>query len=316
MPVILLLAGAVAVLPWVAELGGSVKTNAAGAVVEAGFRTTWIEDSDLPRVAAWSELRSLDLAHTRITDVGFRGLKPLTRVEVLDLYYAEQTGDGVLAIVRNWRSLKRLNLRGTKVTDAGVAQLSEHPALESLDVGFSLFTDGGFESLTTVPKLRELAVGGNKVTDVGINYVRLMPGLRRLDLSGTQRTDSGPWSVTLTDRGIDAIATLRQLEELNVRGAKLTSAGAAKLRALTALRALEIGDTQVTGADVAAVVAGMPGLQRLSLAGCSKVDDAAAEALASLQSLTWLDVSGTGLTEAAIGKLRQARPKLRIRTGP
>ncbi len=72
----LLLLAAAAAAPWIADLGGTFQTNAKGAVTEASFRATWIDDADLPRVAALADLRALDLAHTRITDLGFRSLKP------------------------------------------------------------------------------------------------------------------------------------------------------------------------------------------------------------------------------------------------
>ena len=91
---------------WILSIGGTSKADSQGHVIEANFRTTWIDDADLERVATLSDLRTLDLSHTRITDIGFRGLKPLTVVEDLNLYYAEQVGDGALNIVRNWKHLK------------------------------------------------------------------------------------------------------------------------------------------------------------------------------------------------------------------
>ena len=192
----------------------------------------------------------LDLSHTRLTDRGFRELKGLAKITDLNLYYAEQIGDGTLAVVKNWRGLRRLILRGTKVTDTGVAQLAEHPSLEAIDVGFSLFTDGGFEPLTSIPNLKEIAAGGNKVTDTGINSVRLMPNLRVLDLNGSQRTDSGLWAATVTDRGLEAIATLSKLEELYLRGAKVTDGGTAVLASLKQLRVLDLSDSQVSALAV------------------------------------------------------------------
>src|SRR5690606_16558527 len=151
-------------------LGGEAEREG-GAIVGLNFRSTWIEDEDLRDVARVKTLRRLDLSHTRITDLGFPALKELQNVEDLNLYFAEQIGDGALAVARGWTKLKRLNLRGTKVTDLGVAQLAGHPSLEWLDVGYSLYTDGGFEPLTTMPNLRAIAVGGNKVTDVGLNLL-------------------------------------------------------------------------------------------------------------------------------------------------
>jgi Leucine-rich repeat (LRR) protein len=303
----LLLLPAVAVTTqWIQDHGGTAKTDAQGRIVEANFRGSWIHDSDLAYVATLRDLLRLDLSHTRITDPGFRDLKALPKVTELNLYYAEQIGDGALAIVKNWRTLKRLNLRGTKITDAGVAQLAEHPALEAIDVGFSLFTDGGFEHLTSMPNLREVAAGGNKVTDTGLNAVRLMPNLRVLDLNGAQRTDSGLWSATVTDRGLDAIATLGKLEELYLRGAKITDGGSVKLGALKLLKVLDLSETQVSALGA---LSQLPNLERLALYKCARVDDSIIPALTKLK---WVDLKGTKVTAAGIEQLRRANPACRI----
>src|SRR5689334_1958791 len=85
---------------WISSVGGTSKADPQGRIIEASFRSSWIEDSDLRSVASLPELRVLDLSHTRVTDLGFRDLKPLANVSDLNLYYAEQIGDGALAIAR------------------------------------------------------------------------------------------------------------------------------------------------------------------------------------------------------------------------
>lgn len=297
--------------PWIADLGGTFETDAQGRVVGVNLRSSWISDFELKQLGTLNSVERLDLSHTRITDIGFKDLKALTNVRDLNLYYAEQVGDAVLTVARGWQNLRRLNLRGTKITDAGVAQLEEHPSLEAIDVGFSLFTDGGFEPLTTIPNLKELACGGNKVTDVGLNSLRLMPGLRKLDLSGAQRTDSGLWAATLTDRGVDAVATLTNLEELRIRGAKITDLGSAKLGALKLLRVLDVSETQLSSSGLKSVTA-MVKLEQLSLYGCQRVDDSVVAVLAELPSLSWVDLQGTKVTAGALRKLQHQRPKLRV----
>jgi Leucine-rich repeat (LRR) protein len=304
---LLLLLPAVAVTTqWIQDHGGTSKSDAQGHVIEANFRGSWIDDSDLATVATLKDLLRLDLSHTRVTDPGFRDLKALANVRDLNLYYAEQIGDGALAVVKNWRNLKRINLRGTKITDLGVAQLAEHPSLEAIDVGFSLFTDGGFEPLTTIPNLKELAAGGNKVTDTGLNAVRLMPNLRVLDLNGVQRTDSGLWSAAVTDRGLEAITTLTKLEELHLRAAKITDGGSAKLSSLKLLKVLDLSETQLSALSF---LSQLPNLERLALYRSAKVDDSI---IPLLTKLKWVDLQGTKVTAAGIEKLRQANPTCRI----
>jgi internalin A len=303
----LLLLPAVAVTTqWIQNHGGTGKTDAEGRIVEVSFRGSWIADSDLATVATLKDLIRLDLSHTRITDPGFRELKPLEKLADVNLYYAEQIGDGALVVAKNWRALKRLNLRGTKITDAGVAQLAEHPSLEAIDVGFSLFTDGGFEHLTSIPNLRELAAGGNKVTDTGLNALRLMPNLRVLDLNGVQRTDSGLWSASVTDRGLEAVATLANLQELYLRGAKITDGATARLASLKMLKVLDLSETQVSSL---AVLSQLGSLERLALYRCTRVDDSIIPALAKLK---WVDLQGTKVTAAGIEQLRRANPNCRV----
>ena len=295
---------------WVTEHGGSAITDAKGSVTAVSFRGSWISDADLHTLVSLPALAKLDLSHTRITDIGFQGLKEMRGVTHLDLYYAEQIGDGVLSVVKNWRNLRRINVRGTTVTDAGVAHLVGHPSLESIDVGFSLFTDNGFEHLAAIPNLKEIAVGGNKVTDVGLNSLRLMPNLVAVDLSGSQRTDSGLWAATITDRGLETLAVLTRLERLNLRNSKISDVGFAKLSSLP-LRDLNLAETQLSATGLAALPA-LSKLERLSLWKCKRVEDDAIESIAGLKQLRWLDVKGTKLTAAGIARLRASLPQCRV----
>src|SRR4051794_14381165 len=228
-----------------ATLGGNTRTDAQGRVIAVNLRSSWIDDSDLLELARLPQLTDLDLSETRIADIGFQYLKPLKNITRVNLYYAEQIGDGALAVMREWKNLKELNLRGTKVTDAGLVHLAGLP-VESLDVGYSLFTDNGFDQLVNLPQLKKLAVGGNKLTDTGINSLRLLPALVDLDLSGGQRTDSGIWAAAITDRGIETLDALTRLQALNVRGAKFTDAGFVRLTRLKDLRKLDLGETQLS----------------------------------------------------------------------
>lgn len=296
---------------WISRLGGTMQKNARGEVVALSFRSTWIDDADLKPIAAMNALRSLDLSHTRITDIGFQQLKTVASVEDVNLYYAEQIGDGALVVMKNWKKLKRLNLRGTKVTDLGVAQLVGHPSLEAIDVGFSLFTDNGFEPMTSIPNLKEIAVGGNKLTDVGVNMLRLLPSLTLVDLSGAQRTDSGLWSATITDRGLDTLGQLKNLRVLNLRASKITDAGMDKLAGLAVLTEANFGQTNLSAAGLQPLT-GLAKLEKLILHKCTRVNDDAIGTLAQMKSLKWLDVEGTAITEAGAAILQAALPSLRI----
>jgi Leucine-rich repeat (LRR) protein len=273
----------------------------AGRVVAANFRSAWISDDDLPELKKYPDLTQLDFSHTRITDLGFQQLKGLKSVTSLNLFYAENIGDGAMAAIKDWTKLRELNLHGTKITDAGISLLS-HVPLESIDVGFSLFTDNGMDRLAAIPTLRRIAVGGNKITDVGLSALRTLPHLTALDLSGKQRTDSGLWAATVTDRGVDSLALFKELRDLNLHGARITDAGAGRLGELSQLESLDLGDTPLSSRGLG-FLSRLQNLQRLSLAQDSKVDDQLIPVLAQLKKLRWLDLKGTKVTPAAAARL-------------
>lgn len=293
---------------WAASKGGVLIRDKAGKIVEADLRLSWITDSDLQVLGAIPTLTRIDLSQTRVSDLGFGALKPLRNVTELNLFYAELTGDGALAAIKEWPHLRKLNLRGTKVTDAGLVHLANMPSLEDLDIGYALITDGAFDRLSALTGLKSLSVGGNKITDAGLSGLRLLPQLTKLDVSGAQRTDSGMWAASVTDQGLDTMAALTRLESLNLQGTKISDAGFPKLVPLKNLKELSIGKTQLSARSLAALKQ-LPRIERLSLYGDVKIDDQAIAILADLPALSWVDLQGTKVTKAGAAKLKAARPK-------
>jgi Leucine-rich repeat (LRR) protein len=135
--------------------------------------------------------------------------------------------------------------------------------------------------------LRELTIGGNKLTDVSLQLLRQLPQLTYLDISGSQRTDSGLWSLSLTDNGIESIATLTELKELRLGGTSISTSGLGKLKSLEKL-------------------------ERLSLQGCKRIGDDAAAVLSSFPRLRGLDLKDTAVTEQGLAEVRKALPECQI----
>src|SRR5262245_21892683 len=255
---------------WITEAGGVVTRDRAGRVTGVDLRASWVTDSDLRLLADLPYLTNLDLSLTRITDHGLQQLKSAPGIVDLNLYYAEQITDEGMAALKNWKRLKRLNLRGTKITDTTLEHLANVTTLESLDAGFAQITDVGLDRLAPLANLKELVIGGNKLTDVGLQALRQLPGLTSLSLDGTQRTDSGLWSIGLTESGLDAIMTLKELRELRLDGMPVSTRWLEKLKVLHKL-------------------------ERLSLQGCKRLGDDATPLLASWPALRVLDVKGTAM---------------------
>ncbi len=281
---------AVSPTDWITAAGGAAIRDRIGQIVSVDLRASWVTDSDMTALAEMPKLARLDLSLTRVTDHGLQQLKAAPEITDLNLRYAELITDAGLAAVKDWKHLKQLNVQGTKVTDTTLQHLSGVTSLESLDIGYAQITDVGLDLITSLPNLRELTIGGNKLTDNGLQPLRQLPGLTYLDLSGAQRTDSGLWSVSLSDAGLDAIDTLKNLRRLRLNGILIAARGLERLKDLAAL-------------------------ERLDLEGCKRVGDDAAAVLASFHSLREVDLTGTAFTDKGIAALRQARPDCKIIAG-
>jgi Leucine-rich repeat (LRR) protein len=268
---------------WIEHAGGTVTRDAAGHVTAVDLRSSWITDSDMPALARMPDLKRLDLSLTRISDRGLRALKTAQGIEELNLYFAEQVGDEGAAVLRNWKHLKRLNLRGTKITDSTLEMLAGVPSIVWLDIGWAQITDTGLDHLSALANLRWLTMGGNKLTDTALQFLRQMPQLEYLDISGTQRTDSGLWSLLLNDAGVQAIASVTDLQELRLNG------------------------TNITGRQLA-MLKGLSKLTKLSLQGCKRLRDDGASVLGDFRQLRSVDLKDSGVSPEAAAKLRTALP--------
>jgi len=293
---------------WIEDAGGSVRRDATGRITGVDLRASWVTDSDLRKLLQLPYLSDLDLSLTRITDQGMQDLKTAAGIVDLNLYFAEYVTDEGLAAIKDWKKLKRLNLHGTKVSDTTLEHIANITTLESLDVGTAMITDVGIERLVSLPNLKELTMGGNELGDAGLQALRQIPGLTYLDLNGRQGTDSNIWTISISDVGLDAVLTLKELRELRF-GCTSKGIGYEGARYAT-----------VSATDVSArwleKMKALPKLEKLKLQGCGRVDDEAVRALIALPNLREIDLKGTSVTEKGLAALRSAKPKAQIFSGP
>ncbi len=303
-----LLAGPVPDTRWIDELGGSVVRNAQGQVTGVNLRGSWITDTDLRQLNRYPELATLDLSLTRITDQGMQELRNLRNVVDLDLNFAEYVTDEGLAAIKDWKKLRRLNVHGTKVSDTGLEHIAGITTLESLNVGSTAMTDVGLERLTSLPKLTELTMGGTELGDAGLQALRQLPTLTYLDLSGRQGNDKNVWMIAMSDVGLEAVLTLRNLRELRfscttksvgIEGAKFADVSATSVSPVWLER-----------------MKSLTKLERLKLQGCNRVNDDSVKTLAAMPALREVDLKGTSVTEKGVAALKAARPNVTVYFGP
>ena len=293
---------------WIQDVGGTVIRDGSGSITGADLRASWVTDTDLRKLLLLPELAYLDLSLTRIADQGMQEIKNLPGIVELNLRYAEYVTDEGLAAIQGWKKLKRLNVHGAKISDNTLEHISGITTLESLDIGSAMITDVGLDHLASLPNLKELIVGGNKLGDAGLQAFRQMPGLHVLDLNGRQGTDANVWTVHMTDTGLDALLTLKQLHELRI-GCTSVGVGLEGTRFAT-VSAMSVTTRWLEKMRV------LDKLEKLKLQGCDRVDDESMKVLAALPALREVDVAGTRVTDKGIAAFRRAKPTVVIHYGP
>jgi hypothetical protein len=294
---------------WIQDAGGAVVRDTAGRITGVDLRATWVTDSDLRKLAQLPYLTHLDLSLTRITDQGMQELKNAPGIVDLSLHWAEYVTDEGVAAIKGWKKLKRLDIHGTKSSDTALEHISGITTLEVLNVGSAMITDVGLERLSSLPNLKELTMGGNELGDAGLQALRQMPTLQYLDLSGRQGTDSNVWTISMSDVGLEAILTLKDLRELRF-GCTTIGVGSegAKFATVSAM--------SVTTNWLERMKAAFPKMERLKLQGCDRVGDDAVRVLSSFPGLRELDLKGTAVTDKGLATLRTAKPGIKIYSGP
>jgi Leucine-rich repeat (LRR) protein len=235
-------------------------------------------------------------------------IKNLRGITDFNLYFAEYVTDEGVAAIKDWNRLKRLNLHGTKAGDTALEHIAGLTLLESLDVGSTLMTDVGLERLTSLTNLRALTMGGNELGDAGMQALRQMPNLTYLDLSGRQGNDKNVWSIAMSNTGLQAVLTLKNLRELRFSCVS-TSVGieGAKLGEVSTLSVTQKWLEQLKS---------LTGLERLKLQGCGRINDEAVAELIAMPSLREVDLKGTAVTEKGADMLRAAKPRAVVYIGP
>ena len=293
---------------WIEEVGGTITRDSSGKITGVDLRSSWVTDTDLRELIKLPDLSFLDLSLTRVTDLGMQEIKSLPGIVELNLYFAEYVTDEGISAIKNWKKLKRLNIHGTKISDTALEHISGITTLESLNAGSASVTDVGIERMTSLTNLKELTIGGNKITDNGLQPLRQIPSLTYLDLLGRQGTDSNVWVVSMSEKGLDAILTLKELRELRL-GCTGIGVGAEGTRLAT------VSNMSISTRWIEKLKS-LPKLERLKLQSCIRINDDAVAALAAIPSLRELDLKGTTVTEKGIAALRAARPNLQVTHGP
>jgi Leucine-rich repeat (LRR) protein/tRNA A-37 threonylcarbamoyl transferase component Bud32 len=278
---------------------------------------TSISDAGLAPCTACKSLVELSLSGTEVSGEGLASLVALPRLA--RLYLAQTTlGPEGLKRLGDLAGLTHLSLAGVMLTDAEVAPLTRLARLEWLDLSQTGLTDAALVHLTRLTTLRELNVTGTGLSDAGREELAAALGssCRVLGDPPHPQRLAARWfwqrkATVALESG--KLAHERDLPRgacrvLAVDLAGLTSLPRSEvnshLAACTDLVSLDVSQTNLTEADLACL-AQMPRLRELRLRELP-IGDGVLAHLGSHADLQTLDLSGTRVTGAGLERLASA----------
>lgn len=140
-----------------------------------------ISDSTLEVIGGLSQLESLHLHETEITSEGLKHLTGLQNLTEL-LVPKCRIGDDGLGVLAQIQSLRMLNLSETDVTDQGLKELKALASLETLNLGGTDVNGSGFSDFTVQKKLTHLSLPDTAVNQDGLANLTCFPELQLLYL--------------------------------------------------------------------------------------------------------------------------------------
>lgn len=308
------------------------------------MRSMTIESADLPRLAALPALSTLELSETKnLTDADFGRIPHLPNLKYLDLSKNKvqslglerfpklasltlndtDVNDDSLRNIFMLSDLSAVDLSNTKVTDSTAFALQCCSGLNTITLSNNdAITTDGAAPLLDLPQLRSLVLNKTKVTDEFLHDANRST-VSRLALAGTSIGDAGikhlrgsirMWDLNLsatqiTNACLDDLATLTNLQMLDLSSTKIDGEGLKKLAPLK-LHDLNLENTSIGDSAVDTLVALAPaGTLRLT---DTKVSMDGLCKLSVSGKISYIYVSYNDFTADQVKELEALNPKCRI----
>jgi len=256
----------------------------------------WLADwigEDFFRTAVGVSIRpEADRGIRHLTGDEMARLAGLPQLKYLQLW-CDITDDD-LRHVRSLRNLESLILTDAKISDAGMQHLARLPRLDTLMIGeleylpAGLISDAGLAALRE-RKLQRLILEKARVTDRGLEQIA---DLSQLDVLRIGYAPDAPASLAW-------LARCPKLDTLELRGVTMTDQGWASLAACPTLGTIRFFDSRIADAGLRELGA-LPALRVLALKN-SPIEGQGLEALTRLKSL---EIKGSAASPAALSSLQ------------
>jgi hypothetical protein len=229
---------------------GRITTLESLNVISTKFNDEW-----MPHIAKLTNLKTLRFTNNgRLTDAGMEQLAGLKNLEAFSFVGTAITGRAY-AKFDGFTKLIKVSHRGSSIDDEGLKQLCEHlPSLESISLAHAKFTDAGAVNFEKLAKLKGLELGTHNATPASLKHIAALPieylqlgegfdspdslaiikdikTLKRLTLTNCSKT---------TDDDLKLLASMKQLESLELGNLPMTGERLALLSPLAFLKSLRL----------------------------------------------------------------------------
>ena len=155
-------------------------------------------------------------------------------------------------------------------------------------------TDADMKYLTAFPELRSLSLHYSRVKRDGIETIATLRRLEELNL--------GHFPGIIRDEDLRPLANSKSLRSLSLLNAKITDESMAQFAAMPSLRSLYLSSTKITDAGLERLKQHQ-GIESLSVAGTA-ITDRGVQHLTAIKSLKRLRLESTAITDNALQALK------------
>lgn len=282
-----------------------------------------ITDRGADTLVKFTQLEHLDLASDQITDNTLKKISRLPGITRLEISGSQLTGNGILHLT-NLRKLRSLTLKNVALSEEAMTALGEMTMLEELELSDTTISDAHLERLSISPSLRNLSISSNSISDLGAQRIIQLPQLEYLHIESPKVTNSGLAGLkycskllrltlrcpNVTNEGLECLPYLTDLHNVCLIEVKLTDTGLSHLSKLPKLAFLRLDHTGISDADLRLLPSFDGNLEELNLKEPG-ITDQGLEPLTKCYNLKRLFLRGAKITDEGLLTLSQA-PQLAV----
>jgi Leucine-rich repeat (LRR) protein len=306
-------AGSVYAGRMIAHEKGYVTTEANG--IKVWFDADASPASSLRWLRSVGPIHHLDLANTKVGDLGLQALPRSDTLTILKLEDTQVTARALPSLARfpnlrelslyntplgslealpTWAALQVLDLANTGIQDRDLARLSPLITLEELDLSNNPITGSGLSHLVALSRLRTLSMKNTALSDVTLTELPPLPLLEVLSLYG----------IPIKGSTLGHLRSFESLRSLNLAYTELDDAGLSQLPPLRNLTEIFLTSAVNISGLSFSVLGGIPALEKLWLKD-TRVGTSTLKHLSMLQNLRILALPGTKIGPGSLAYLRR-----------